>query len=445
MPESVEDIEKEVWTSDDAVPDYVRESISEAIDAGAVFDRIESAGREVGERFHDIRNQIEDLLEENLTQPQGWSLESVRDDLQESFPNMSEGQAETVARSETSSVLNTAREEGYEDRDDSHEYYYKWVGPDDSRTTDACERLKALTNPDYGGTPVGMSDLKRLERKISNEEFPALEWREHMLHINERHTFRRVLPHELNRLDDVEGNVSMSTSVSKDLPESVFEEVAESRFVPPESAADEIEQALEWIEEHGRDEAEGATEEGIARGRQILRHVRENEPLVGTNEEGTPYVVEIANFFNRHRENRDIAEEYEGEPWKDNGYLSWLLWGGDPADEWANALKDRLEEIGYLKSHEHTTLKDYLELVEKMGAVLKERTRREREVEEAIGEPLPRVLNRLLGENGGSKRPAMRALNELLEDAGMSEKVSSATFYSWVENYRLRERDYSTY
>jgi len=315
MPESVEKVEGEVWTSDDSVPDYVRESISEAIDGGAVFDRIESVEQEVGERFHDIREQIEDLLEENLTQPQGWSLESVRDDLRDSFPNMSEGQAETVARSETASVLNTAREEGYEDRDDSHEYFYKWVGPDDSRTTDACERLKALTNPDHGGTPVGMEDLKRLERKIANEEFPELEWREHMLHINERHTFRRVLPHELNRLDDVEGNVSMSTSVETD---------------------------------------------------------------------------------------RDSAD-----------------------------------------THEHITMNDYLGLVEKMGAVLKDRTRREREVEEATGEPLPRLLNRLLGEHGGGKRPAMRALNDLLDDAGMNQKVSSATFYNWVADYRLDDRDYS--
>lgn len=208
MPESVEDIEKQIWTSDDPVPDYVRDAISEAINAGAVFDRIESVEQEVGERFHDIKEKLEDLLEENLTQPQGWSLESVRDDINEAFPNLSEGEAETIARSETASVLNNAREEGYEQRRDAGEkQYFKWVGPDDSRTTDACERLKELTNPDEGGTPKTMSELKRLERQVANEFFPGLEWREHMLHPNERHTFRRVLPHELARIDGVDGGV----------------------------------------------------------------------------------------------------------------------------------------------------------------------------------------------------------------------------------------------
>jgi hypothetical protein len=458
MPESVEDIQEKAWTDGGAVPDYVRETISEAIDSGAVFDRFESVADEVGQRFREVREGIEDILEDNLTDPEGWSLDGVTDDLQEEFPSLSDGQAETVARSESASVLNTAREEGYEQRDDSHEYYYKWVGPDDSRTTVACERMKERTNPDFGGTPLQMNDLVRMEREIQNEEFPELEFRKHMLHINERHTFRRVLPHELNRLDDVEGDVSLSadstdkpgpwveeTTVSKDLPDWVFEEIDESRFIPPEGAAEEIRQALEWIEEHGRDEAEGATQEGIARGRQILRHVEDGEPLTDTNDEGTLYVVEIANFFNRHRDHRDIAEEYEGEPWKDNGYLSWLLWGGDPADSWANGLKDRLKDIGYLKAnHEHIALDDYLGLVEKMAATCG-RTRRQREVEEALGEPLPRVLNRLLAEHSGKKRPVLRDLNDLLDAEGMESKVSSATVYSWLDGFRLSDRDYSTY
>jgi hypothetical protein len=462
MPASVEDIEKEVWTDSEAVPDYVREAITQAIDDGAVFDRFESMEREVGETFHDIRERIEGLLGDTLTQPQGWSLDSIRDDLREEFPSLSEGQAETVARSETASVLNNAREEGYEERDDSHEYYYKWVGPDDSRTTEACERLKNLTNPDYGGTPVDMSELVRMERRISNEEFPELEFRKHMIHINERHTFRRVLPHELDRLDEVSMAVDSpeetevgdadgedspeAEAVEKDLPESVFEDISEDRFIPPEGAAEEVRQALEWIDEYGRDEAEGATQEGIARGRQLLRHVEENEPLTGTNEEGTPYVVEIANWFARHAEDRDIAEEYEGTPWRDNGYLSWLLWGGDPAESWASSLKERLTEIGYLKSCEdHISPEVYRGLIETVSAVAKDRSRREREVEEAVGESIPRLLNRLLGQHGGRKRPAMRQLNTLLDEAGVERKMSSKTFYSWTEKYCLDRRDYAGY
>jgi hypothetical protein len=342
MPESAPGVEKRVWTESEQLPDYVRDTLADVLDEGrAIFDSFESVpGR--------VKDKVAEIIGDNLLDEEGWSLGEVADDLQTEFDAISEGQAETIARTETSSVLNEAREEGYEDRPDAGgpQERFMWVGPDDNRTTDACKKLKSLTNPDYGGSPVTMPELKRLEEDVHNEEFPDLAFRTHVVHINERHTFRRALPNEI----DAEQNISasVSESVRKDLPEEVFGDIAESRFVPPDGAAEEARQALEWIDEHGRDEAEGATEEGLARARQIIEHVENGDSLTSTNDEGTPFVVEIANFFNRHRENRDLSEEFEGEPWKDNGYLSWLLWGGDPADEWANALKDRLDEEGYL-------------------------------------------------------------------------------------------------
>jgi len=338
MPESAPGVEKRVWTDSDRLPDYVQDTLRDVLDEGrAIFDSFESVpGR--------VKDKVADVIGDNLLDSEGWSLGEVAGDLQTEFDGISEGQAETIARTETSSVLNEAREEGYEDRPDTGgpQSRFMWVGPDDSRTTDACERLKAETNPDYGGSPVTMPELKRKEEAIHNEEFPDLQFRTHVVHINERHTFRRALPNEI----DAEQNIS--ASVRKALPEEVFEDISESRFVPPDGAAEEARQALDWIDEHGRDEADGATEEGLARARQIIEYVENGDPLTSTNDEGTPFVVEIANFFNRHRENRDLAEEFEGEPWKDNGYLSWLLWGGDSGDEWANGLKDRLDEEGYL-------------------------------------------------------------------------------------------------
>jgi len=191
VPESVDAIEKRAFSSSD-VPDYVLEKIREALDDGAVFDAIESAG----ERVEEVADSITEILEDNLLDEDGWTLGDITDDIQEEFPNLSEGEAETVARTETSSTLNTAREKGYEERDDAATLRFKWVGPDDSRTTDACERMKDETDPDRGGTPLPMPELKRLERSIANEEFPNLSYREHVIHPNERHTFRRVLPAE---------------------------------------------------------------------------------------------------------------------------------------------------------------------------------------------------------------------------------------------------------
>lgn len=338
MPESAPGVEKRVWTTDEQIPDYVQETLREVVEDGrAVFDEFESVPDRVADK-------VADIIGDNLLDSEGWSLGEITDDLQSAFDGISEGQAETVARTETSSVLNEAREEGYEDRPDAGgpQERFMWVGPDDNRTTDACEELKKQTNPDYGGNPVTMPELKRKEENIHDKYFPDLEFRKHVVHINERHTFRRALPNE------IDANQNISSSVRKDLPDEVFGDISEDRFIPPQGAAEEARQALEWIDEYGRDEAEGATEEGIGRARQIIDHAENEDPLIGTNEDGTPYVVEIANFFNRHRGNEDISEEYEGEPWKDNGYLSWLLWGGDPGDEWSNSLRDRLDEEDYL-------------------------------------------------------------------------------------------------
>lgn len=185
-PETVEDIEKRAWSGDDSVPDYVLEQISMAIDSGAVFDNFKTLPARVVE-------EVKGILEDNLTQPQGWSLKSVVDDFKEVFPGVPEDQLEVVVRTETASVLNKAREEGYQSREESGRFKFKWVGPSDQRTTDACTELKERTNPDHGGTPVSLPDLKRMEQEVHAEHFADLEFREHTIHPNERHTFVRVV------------------------------------------------------------------------------------------------------------------------------------------------------------------------------------------------------------------------------------------------------------
>jgi len=187
QPEDLSAIEKRTWTDSEAVPDYVKERIGDAIDAGAVFEDIESVPSRTVEA-------LKDLLRENLTQPQGWSLDSVVDDMRDRWPGVSQDKLETVARTETASVLNEAREQGYEDlpsAEDEPRFY--WQGPSDSRTTDACEELKDRTNPDYGGDPVPMDELKSLQEDVHDDHFPSLDFREHNIHPNERHTFIRAV------------------------------------------------------------------------------------------------------------------------------------------------------------------------------------------------------------------------------------------------------------
>jgi len=194
QPASVDDIEKRTWNRDDVVPEYVRDAVNEAVDRGAVFERFESVPT-------DLRDRVEDIVQESLTQPQGWSLDSIVDRMQDVFPGADADDLETVARTETTSVLNRSREIGYQDRDDSDRFVYYWQGPGDSRTTALCEDLKIATGQESGtpdtdfdfvpGEPVDMKTLVRLEREASENHFPNLQYRRHTPHINCRHTFVR--------------------------------------------------------------------------------------------------------------------------------------------------------------------------------------------------------------------------------------------------------------
>ena len=56
--------------------------------------------------------------------------------------------------------------------------------------------------------------------------------------------------------------------------------------------------------------------------------------------------------FNRHRKNSKIADEYKDTPWKDRGYVAWLIWGGDEGVDWAMKKSkelNKMEESKYFK------------------------------------------------------------------------------------------------
>jgi hypothetical protein len=46
--------------------------------------------------------------------------------------------------------------------------------------------------------------------------------------------------------------------------------------------------------------------------------------------------------FNRHRKNSKIDPEFKDTPWKDKGYVAWLIWGGDEGVDWAMKKADEL-------------------------------------------------------------------------------------------------------
>lgn len=92
----------------------------------------------------------------------------------------------------------------------------------------------------------------------------------------------------------------------------------------PSAASKNAQKAIEWKEKYGRDIVTAGTAVGWQRAHQLAK----GEAL-------SKDVVSRMAQFNRHRKNSTIAPEFKDEPWKDKGYVAWLIWGGDEGVDWA--------------------------------------------------------------------------------------------------------------
>jgi hypothetical protein len=92
----------------------------------------------------------------------------------------------------------------------------------------------------------------------------------------------------------------------------------------PESASNNAKKALRWIDEYKDEINCNYTRVGLARARQLA------------NKENISWdTVSRMAQFNRHRSNAEVSEENKSTPYKDCGYLAWLLWGGTSGVNWA--------------------------------------------------------------------------------------------------------------
>jgi hypothetical protein len=105
-------------------------------------------------------------------------------------------------------------------------------------------------------------------------------------------------------------------------------------FRPPESVAKAAERGLEYRKKGkggGLSTGEAAAQ-GIGSGVQRAVNLKNRDTL-------SPATVKRMHaFFSRHEKNKSIAAEHKGTPWKDRGYVAWLLWGGDPGAAWARKI-----------------------------------------------------------------------------------------------------------
>lgn len=144
-----------IWESDDQVPDWVLDALEDLIRSG---DVVWQGGYERLPPSAAVR--IQRILEDRMTQPQGWSLDSLLNDLKDHYPEKENEYLLNILRNETSALLNTAREEAYELREDSDEYLFDWIGPNDHRTTDTCLSIEERVEDEGGAVP--MERLKQI-------------------------------------------------------------------------------------------------------------------------------------------------------------------------------------------------------------------------------------------------------------------------------------------
>lgn len=125
------------------------------------------------------------------------------------------------------------------------------------------------------------------------------------------------------------------------LPESVLNE-EDSYNDYPAAAKKNAQKAIDWKEKYGRDEVPAGTPVGWARAHQLAK-----------GEKISADTVKRMSAFNRHRKNSKIAPEHKDEPWKDNGYVAWLIWGGDEGVDWAIEKSKEIDAMKEAKQFKH--------------------------------------------------------------------------------------------
>ena len=132
---------------------------------------------------------VNSILENHFTR-KSISLKEIMGDLTETV-GIDEAQARNIARTEMSAVVNKARELDWNERDPEGGWKYKWVGPDDNRTSEVCSIIKRRT---AGG--VSLKELKTIVKeeaiRYAGKSKSKYKSRDLVPHISCRHTAIRV-------------------------------------------------------------------------------------------------------------------------------------------------------------------------------------------------------------------------------------------------------------
>jgi len=92
----------------------------------------------------------------------------------------------------------------------------------------------------------------------------------------------------------------------------------------PESAKNNAKKVLRWRDKYG-DEVKGMSRTGWIRANQLAK-----------GENISRDTIARMSAFQRHKKNSAVDPKFKSTPWKDNGYVAWLGWGGTSGINWAS-------------------------------------------------------------------------------------------------------------
>lgn len=144
------------WASDDDVTESTQEWVDAVFELrDPLYDAYSGVPQAAALR-------VKGTIREALTQPQGWSLDSVVSNLEKEFDFMDESDAKRIARQEIAATLNEAMEISFEARPE--EPIVRWVGPSDQDTTELCQEIKEEI-----GDGVPMDEAEQIIQEKSRE------------------------------------------------------------------------------------------------------------------------------------------------------------------------------------------------------------------------------------------------------------------------------------
>lgn len=135
-----------------------------------------------------LSQKVNEIMGTALLRPGGFSPPELRAQMADAW-DAEEYRIERIIRTENAAVVNQGMALGFE-QIQKPDWRYVWSGPDDSRTTDACEWLKKTTERAGG---VTLEELRGLVDQARARWFPGLEPREMLPHINCRHEPRKLV------------------------------------------------------------------------------------------------------------------------------------------------------------------------------------------------------------------------------------------------------------